>query len=432
MLAKGQPRAAIMALFDCDLDALQDGLEALQLPVAPDARWNRGPEKTRWGVPHIRELVLAWVQGRRVQPMAEHFGRKAAAVYAKARQMGLPKRQRARLQDGPLPLFDFASVCLDPPHAKDHAPVPAPVLLDWSGMVGAACQQPERLLLPDMEPEPVLAPILAPVPVPVEIVEPEPERPLPVLRRMSIPIPDACRGFKAPQTREEFDRFCRLMVGNTLGSIRGNLGGMDPSRREDAVQEVYLDLLEWFVGESPKFPGRPRYLNYDASKNLEFWQWYIRQIPYKTGEFFKGVKRERDAGVTFSTWNWDGDEEFDALDALVEGDTTASIAMRSTPVAAENVLDLGAFMRVASRISEHHAGTKAPRFRAAASFTSLIQGIQQGCKPEEQQSRLQDHVIHAPVSLNSVKSWTAELFAAARMFHARGSQGVLSHYGVPA
>lgn len=359
------------------------------------------------------------MQGLRVQPIAGHFGRKPSAIYAKARQMGLPKRPRARLQNGPLPLFDFVSLPLGQTAAKRLSCEAVP--LDWSRLVGSHGQQPEQLLLPDMDPEPLPAAAVEP--------DPEPERPLPVLRRMSVPVPATCRGFKAPQTREEFDRFCKSMVSNTFGSIRSRLTGVDASNRDDAVQEIYLDLLEWFVGESPKFPGRPRYLNYDPSHNIEFWQWYCKMIHFRVKEYWKGVKRGREAGIALSTW--DSDKEIDLLDTLVEGDTTAAIALRSAPVSVENVADLGAFMRLATRISDHHAQTKSPRFRAAASFTALIHGIQCGFKPEEHQQELQDHVIHEPVSLNSVKSWTTELFNAARMFNNFGSKSVLEHYGVP-
>lgn len=417
MLNRGQSQDAMIALFDCSCETLNAALIEMDLPMPADRRWNRGPEKSRWTVLDTQTLSVVWTQGYRVSPIAEGLGRKTGAVYAKARLLGLPKRGRTELRDGPLPDLALGLAPLEPLSIKAAAPnVPPPAapvippLLSWSDLIGVPA---------DFE--------ISTNPLATTALVAPAERELPKLRKLRVGIPDSCRGYTAPATREQFQRFFNRLSANVLFWVRHGLRGLPPETREDEVQSVCVAALEWFVNESPNNPGQPRFLNYDPSRNIEYWQYLHLNVAFKIRSHWKALTQQR--GKDFQLREWDSSDD---LDDLLANDTTAAVNLRVIPVSPDRALDYDAFIRAATKISDHHAGTTNPNFRAAASFLTLLHGVQQGRDPEAVRHTLETEIIRDKVSPDQVKSWRNRLIGAAELFRSMGETGLMAHYGVPA
>ena len=89
--------------------ALLDFIVALGLPTPHDRAHRRAGGRTPWLVQDIPVFIVLWMDGWQAASLAERFGRSRGSIWSKARQLGLPRRERRAL---------FRP-------ADPHAPVPA-------------------------------------------------------------------------------------------------------------------------------------------------------------------------------------------------------------------------------------------------------------------------------------------------------------------
>ena len=89
--------------------ALLDLIVALGLPTPHGRAHRRAGGRTPWKAQDIPVFIVLWMEGWQAASLAERFGRSRGSIWSKARQLGLPRRERRAL---------FRP-------ADPHAPVPA-------------------------------------------------------------------------------------------------------------------------------------------------------------------------------------------------------------------------------------------------------------------------------------------------------------------
>ena len=436
MVERGVPQTALLELFEVSSGQMAEALDSFGLPAALDVCWKRGPAKTRWSIEHTRRFVALWVHAVRVAGIAEDQHRKSAAIYAKARQLGLPKRDRKSLTDQvpTLLLFPTASAPEADPLmvAAQHSP-----LLDWSDMVGVPEQVDvglQSLDVMDLDtPEEAVVSVNGLTAIdeaePEDVLGADIEESPSAGRRYSQSVPAECLGFTAPASRKGFDRWLTLMHPNIIGAIRTRLlsQGLHRNQLEDATHDVYAAFLDWHLGSSPKTPDVPRWTQYDPSRGIEFFKYITVQVAWKVQDYWKGHNRRRAAESV--TDYYDTDKDFDDV---VNADVVAAASFSRQSATADQVVDANSFRMLVHRISKHHKGTTQVRYRAAAAFETLLTGFMAHQDADEIRLQLSNRVVQGDVSIHNVKTWMGKLHAAAKTFQALGAAVTLEQFGVPA
>ena len=97
MVAAGHGLDAICFFLDIAGDALLDRIVALGLATPHDRAMRRPSGKRPWLASDVQHLIRMWISGVRVVSIAGQTGRSPGSVSAKARRLGLPKRDRTKL-----------------------------------------------------------------------------------------------------------------------------------------------------------------------------------------------------------------------------------------------------------------------------------------------------------------------------------------------
>lgn len=155
MIRAGQGIEALCLYLGLARDALFDRIVELGLITPHDRPMRRPCGKRPWLAAEVQLLIRLWVDGVRIVSIAGELDRSPGAVSAKARRLGLPKRDRRLLwRLGP-------SVCR-PVTPPPPAPVPVPV-------------EPARTPAENPAAAPAAeAPIVVPVAAPAPAYAPEP------------------------------------------------------------------------------------------------------------------------------------------------------------------------------------------------------------------------------------------------------------------
>lgn len=97
MIQAGQGREAIAAILGLTDDSLMQQVVDLNLPTPADIPLPapRGPKC--WALPDMQRLVALWTQNVTGVAIGAELGRTVSGVYSKARNLGLYRRERARL-----------------------------------------------------------------------------------------------------------------------------------------------------------------------------------------------------------------------------------------------------------------------------------------------------------------------------------------------
>jgi hypothetical protein len=120
MIRAGQGIEALCLYLGLARDALFDRIVELGLITPHDRPMRRPCGRHPWLAADVQLLIRLWVEGVRVVSIAGELDRSPGAVSAKARRLGLPKRDRRQLRRLE------PSVCRGTP-TPPSAPVPAPV-----------------------------------------------------------------------------------------------------------------------------------------------------------------------------------------------------------------------------------------------------------------------------------------------------------------
>ena len=77
--------------------ALLDFIVALGLPTPHGRAHRRAGGRTPWQSQDIPVFIVLWMEGWQAASLAERFGRSRGSIWSKARQLGLPRRERRAL-----------------------------------------------------------------------------------------------------------------------------------------------------------------------------------------------------------------------------------------------------------------------------------------------------------------------------------------------
>ena len=151
--------------------ALLDLVVALGLPTPHDRPHRKAGGRNPWSLADIGIFILLWIAGWRAGSLAERFGRTPGAVWSKARQLGLPKRDRKSLVRP-----DDPRVPLPAQLAQNASAADFPLAARASGATARPARRRNRA-----------APDVAPVPSSGEAGRPVSARAVPEFGERSIP-----------------------------------------------------------------------------------------------------------------------------------------------------------------------------------------------------------------------------------------------------
>jgi hypothetical protein len=97
MVGAGHGLDALVYFLGLTREALLDRIVALGLKTPHDRPMRRLAGKRPWIASDVQQLLHLWVMGIRAVSIAEQLGRTPGSVRAKARRLGLPKRNRSHL-----------------------------------------------------------------------------------------------------------------------------------------------------------------------------------------------------------------------------------------------------------------------------------------------------------------------------------------------
>jgi hypothetical protein len=137
MVARGHGIETLCLYLALARGALLNFIVALGLPTPHDRPHRRAGGRTPWSLEHIAQFIPLWEAGWRAGALAERFGRKPGAIWSKARQLGLARRDR--------------KVLVTP--EDPHVPLSAALAV-------SRCSAPQNPLVPRAEA--TLAPVAAP------------------------------------------------------------------------------------------------------------------------------------------------------------------------------------------------------------------------------------------------------------------------------
>jgi hypothetical protein len=191
--------------------ALLDLIVALGLPTPPDRPHRRATGRWAWRHEDVAVFIELWMANWRAGAIAERFGRKPGAIWAKARQLGLPRRDRKSLTQpadphapwpppaagSEIPEKSVAARALDLfPAASRRSivvlPPPALVSVDGTSIQAAEARPPVAPAEPGRGPRAIL---------PIVLTGPVATRPVPAAASMGTtarPVLD--RSLDAPST----------------------------------------------------------------------------------------------------------------------------------------------------------------------------------------------------------------------------------------
>ena len=94
LVEKGHGLDAISTFLRVDRETVLDWAVMLDLPTPHDQPMRRSAGSKAWAVSDYFRFIESWVSGWRAASIGEQFGRSAGAIWAKARWLGLPRRDR--------------------------------------------------------------------------------------------------------------------------------------------------------------------------------------------------------------------------------------------------------------------------------------------------------------------------------------------------
>ena len=94
LVEKGHGLDAISTFLRVDRETVLDWAVMLDLPTPHDQPMRRSAGPKAWAASDYFRLIESWVSGWRAASIGEQFGRSAGAIWAKARWLGLPRRDR--------------------------------------------------------------------------------------------------------------------------------------------------------------------------------------------------------------------------------------------------------------------------------------------------------------------------------------------------
>ena len=97
MVARGHGLDTLCLYLSIARTALLDLVVALGLPTPHDRAHRRAGGRNPWQPHDIPTFIALWMEGWQAASLAERFGRSRSSVWSKARQLGLPRRDRKAL-----------------------------------------------------------------------------------------------------------------------------------------------------------------------------------------------------------------------------------------------------------------------------------------------------------------------------------------------
>lgn len=97
MVARGHGLETLALYLALARGLLLDLIVSLGLPTPADRPHRRPSGRHAWQPQDVALFIELWMAGWRASSMAERFGRKPGAIWSKARQLGLPRRDRKSL-----------------------------------------------------------------------------------------------------------------------------------------------------------------------------------------------------------------------------------------------------------------------------------------------------------------------------------------------
>ena len=94
MVARGHGLEAISAYLQQSPEEILDAVVGLDLPTPHDRPLRQSSSPKAWKASDYLPLIQHWLAGFHAATIGERFGRSAGAIWAKARWLGLPKRDR--------------------------------------------------------------------------------------------------------------------------------------------------------------------------------------------------------------------------------------------------------------------------------------------------------------------------------------------------
>lgn len=94
MVARGHDLGAISVYLQQSRDEILDAVVRLDLPTPHDRPLRQSSGPKAWKASDYLPLIQHWLSGLHAGSIGEKFGRSAGAIWAKARWLGLPKRDR--------------------------------------------------------------------------------------------------------------------------------------------------------------------------------------------------------------------------------------------------------------------------------------------------------------------------------------------------
>jgi hypothetical protein len=176
--------------------ALLDLVVALGLPTPHDRAHRRAGGRNPWRPEDIPAFIALWMAGWHAASLAERYGRSRGSIWSKARQLGLPRRERAALFHPVDPRAEFEATepvqeraenlivgvrTFDASPAAETSPgiarlrLPVLVASDDVASEAAAAARPEAVAV--APPAPPASPPVFQAPLPVVLAGPEARHP---------------------------------------------------------------------------------------------------------------------------------------------------------------------------------------------------------------------------------------------------------------
>lgn len=95
MVARGHGIETLCLYLRLDQSALFELVVTLGLPTPPNKAHRTATARNCWQAKDISVFIVLWMDGWAAVSLAERFGRSRNAVWSKARQLGLPRRDRS-------------------------------------------------------------------------------------------------------------------------------------------------------------------------------------------------------------------------------------------------------------------------------------------------------------------------------------------------
>ena len=94
MIARGHGIESLCLYLGLAPSALFERVVALGLPTPSDKAHRTTAARNGWQADNVSVFIVLWMHGWAAASLAERFGRSRNAVWSKARQLGLPRRER--------------------------------------------------------------------------------------------------------------------------------------------------------------------------------------------------------------------------------------------------------------------------------------------------------------------------------------------------